>query len=259
MTSSADRYLTIYLQDHLLGSTGGINLTKRARAVHATRDPELHRFLAGFQAELEDEREVLLEMLDLLGAAADPVKTVAATVGERLARLKLNGHLRSRSPYSDLVELESLSIAVQGKRAGWIALRERAHPRFAAFDLDALIRQAEAQSNGLESLRRPRAAAILAGEDPARWTCDVGVRAQVGRPPTRPTRTPGRAGAECDARFLAGLARCRGRTHVVLRSAQVGPAATTIREARPRRGDRRRRRRGRSGQPTKPGARAGSR
>jgi hypothetical protein len=163
-----DRYLVIYLQDHLLASTGGINLTRRARSAAEGRDEELRRFYDGFESELVEERERLLEMLDLIDAGPNPLKAVAGVVGERVGRLKLNGHLLSRSPYSDLVELEGLAIAVQGKRAGWIALQERAHPRFSAVDLDRLIRQAEDQSERLEALRRPRAAVILAGGDPAR-------------------------------------------------------------------------------------------
>lgn len=164
---SEDRYLAIYLQDHLLASTGGIHLTRRAGAAAEGRDDELHRFYDGFEAELVEERERLLQMLDLIGAGPNPLKAVAGVVGERVGRLKLNGHLLRRSPYSDLVELEGLTIAVQGKRAGWIALQERAHPKFSGVDLHRLIRQAEDQSDRLEALRRPRAAVILAGGDPA--------------------------------------------------------------------------------------------
>lgn len=163
---STDRYLVIYLQDHLTAATGGINLTRRARAAAEGRDAELHELYRGLEAELHEERTRLVEMLDRLGAGPNPAKAVAAVVGERLGRLKLNGHLLSRSPYSDLVELEGLTIAVQGKRLGWRALRARAHPQLAEFDLDRLIAQAEDQYERLEGLRAPRAARILRGEGP---------------------------------------------------------------------------------------------
>lgn len=162
-----DRYLIIYLQDHLLAATGGINLTRRAKAAQAERDLELHGFLADFEQELLEDRARLLEALDLLDAGPDPLKVVAGVVGERLGRLKPNGHLLRRSPYSDLVELEGLTIAVQGKRAGWIAMGLRDHPKLTSIDFGRLVRQAEDQSARLEALRRPRAARILAGEDPA--------------------------------------------------------------------------------------------
>ncbi|MDO9408549.1 hypothetical protein [Patulibacter sp.] len=161
-----DRYLTIYLQDHLTAATAGIGLTRRAKDAAAGRDEELHAFYAAFEDELLEERGRLLQLLRVLGAGPNTAKAVAATVGERLGRLKLNGHLVSRSPYSDLVELEGLSIAVQGKRLGWIALQERAHPEFDAADLERLVRQAEDQHERLEALRRPRAARVLAGLTP---------------------------------------------------------------------------------------------
>lgn len=166
MTSPEDRYLTIYLRDHLTAATGGIALTRRALSAFAGRDAEAHGFLGAFERELLEERGRLVEMLRLIGARPDPAKVVAAMVAERLGRLKPNGHLLGRSPYSDLFELEGLSIAVQGKRAGWIALQAREHPAFDADDLDRLIRQAEEQHEGLEALRVPRAARILAGRDP---------------------------------------------------------------------------------------------
>ncbi|CAB4941680.1 unannotated protein [freshwater metagenome] len=161
-----DRYLTIYLQDHLTAATGGINLTRRAKGSAKGRDEELHAFYGGFEEELLEERRSLLGFLSEIGAGPHTAKALAATVGERLGRLKLNGHLLSRSPYSDLVELEGLSIAVQGKRLGWIALQERAHPRFDPTELARLVTQAEDQHDRLEALRRPRAARILAGLAP---------------------------------------------------------------------------------------------
>jgi hypothetical protein len=166
MPAASDRYLTLYLQDHVMAATGGLHLTRRARDSQEGRDAELHEFFVGFERELVEERDRLLEALALLGSGPNPAKTLAATVGERLGRLKPNRHLTTRSPYSDLVELELLTIAVQGKRAGWVALQERAHPKLASIDLDRLVRQAEEQWERIEELRRPRAARILAGEDP---------------------------------------------------------------------------------------------
>lgn len=150
-----------------MAATGGINLTRRAKGAQKGRDEELRRFFADFEKELLEERQQLLKALDLLDSGPDPLKALAAVVGERVGRLKLNNHLVSRSPYSDLVELEGLTIAVQGKRAGWIAMKERDHPKLGAVDFNRLIRQAEDQSERLEELRRPRAAKILAGVDPA--------------------------------------------------------------------------------------------
>jgi hypothetical protein len=69
--------------------------------------------------------------------------------------LKLNGRLLRYSPLSRLVEVEGLSIGVEGKLSMWRALRRlaRTEPRLQAFDFDALIARAEAQRTALERLR----------------------------------------------------------------------------------------------------------
>jgi hypothetical protein len=45
-------------------------------------------------------------------------------IAERAGRLKMNGRLVRRSPLSSLLELEALRVAIEGKKAGWRALRE---------------------------------------------------------------------------------------------------------------------------------------
>ena len=52
-----------------------------------------------------------------LGIAPRTYKVYAGWIGERAGRLKLNGHLLSRSPLSSLEELELLRLAVEGKAA----------------------------------------------------------------------------------------------------------------------------------------------
>ena len=88
---------------------------------------------------------------------------------EKAGRLKTNGYLLHRSPLSDLVELEALVLGVQGKAAGFRALRSIAHhdPRFDVTDLDRLIDRAERQAQKLEALRLHAAARALTGSDHA--------------------------------------------------------------------------------------------
>ena len=60
--------------------------------------------------------------MDRLGVGQGKLKPLAAVLGERLGRLKLNGRLRGYSPLSRLDELELLQIGVVGKRRLWRAL-----------------------------------------------------------------------------------------------------------------------------------------
>ena len=76
-------------------------------------------------------------------------------MGEKVARLKLNGQLRGYSPLSRVVELEALSVGVAGKLALWQSLsRSRASSeRLSGFDLDHLSERARRQRSEIEDQR----------------------------------------------------------------------------------------------------------
>ncbi|WP_022928992.1 hypothetical protein [Patulibacter americanus] len=161
-----DQLLAIYLNDHLAAATGGLSLAQRARDAHEPLDPDLHRFLVELTGEIAEDRRELLRALQLLGASKDPLKRIVAALAERAGRLKANGRLVKRSPLSSLVELEGLSIAVQGKRTGWLVLHDLEHPKLAPIDFAQLIRRAEDQHRRIEDRRRPLAVRVLRGDDP---------------------------------------------------------------------------------------------
>jgi hypothetical protein len=79
---------------------------------------------------------------------------------------KLNGHLVTRSPLSDLEETELLRLGVDGKTAGWRTLRALAERdgRLDADRLDDLLARADRQSGELESLRVRTAERLVASE-----------------------------------------------------------------------------------------------
>jgi hypothetical protein len=161
-----DRLLGIYLNDHLAAATGGLSLAARTRDAHASLDPGLHRFLVELTGEIAEDRRQLVRALELIGVPKDPLKRLTAAVTERVGRLKTNGRLVRRSPLSSLIELEGLSIAVQGKRTGWEVLHDLDDPRLRPIDFAQLIRRAQDQHGRIEERRRPLAQSILRGEAP---------------------------------------------------------------------------------------------
>ena len=84
-------------------------------------------------------------------------------MGEKAARLKLNGHLLARSPLSGLEELEMLRLGVEGKAAGWRTLRVLAETdkRLDPDRLDELIARARRQADLLEELRVRAAGQVI--------------------------------------------------------------------------------------------------
>jgi hypothetical protein len=152
--------LAIYLNDHLSGATLGVELARRLRASNRD-DPEFGPVLAELCEEIEADRETLKAVMDRLGVGRSRLKPLAAILGERMGRLKLNGRLRGYSPLSRLEELELLQIGVAGKRRMWRAL-EHTHPGgLSGFDLGGLAERATEQLKRLELLHLKAAALAL--------------------------------------------------------------------------------------------------
>jgi hypothetical protein len=152
--------LAIYLNDHLAGATLGVELARRLRASNED-DPVFGPVLTEVCAEIEADRETLKAVMDRLGVGQSKLKPLAAVLGERLGRLKLNGRVWSYSPLSRLDELELLQIGVVGKRRLWRALEHTHAGDLSGFDLGALAERATEQLRRLEALHLKAAALAL--------------------------------------------------------------------------------------------------
>ena len=124
--------------------------------------------LARLAADIAQDRGALIDMMRALGVPVRTYKVWAGWAGEA-GRLKPNGRLRTRSPLSNLLELEMMRLGVQGKQAVWRTLRAQAgsDPRLDAGRLGGLIARAEAQADLLEDLRVRAAALVLAASGAA--------------------------------------------------------------------------------------------
>jgi hypothetical protein len=156
--------LGIYCNDHLAASTGGIELVSRMLGRH--RGTPYEARLEELLGELREERTALRASMAALGLPVRQYKQLASWVGEKLARAKLNGHLLTRSPLSDLVEFEFISTAVLAKRAGFETLRMIAavDQRLDAALLHRLIAQADKQHDWLADVRREVSARVFGGD-----------------------------------------------------------------------------------------------
>jgi hypothetical protein len=153
--------LGIYLNDHLAGATAGTELVRRMTSSGHLPGPS--QALSRLASEIAEDRATLLQIMADLGIPVRSYKVYAAWVGEKVGRLKPNGHLRTRSPVSNLEELELLRLGVEGKAAGWRTLRVLADrdSRLAAGRLDELIARARRQADLLEDLRVQAAAQVI--------------------------------------------------------------------------------------------------
>jgi hypothetical protein len=145
--------LSIYLNDHLAGSTVGVELAKRAAG--SNRGTPIGEALSSLAQEIEEDRRELERIMASVGARRSPLKSSLAWVAEKGGRLKLNGRLLGYSNLSRLEELEGLRLGVEGKLSLWRTLERIATSAagISPADLERLIRRAEDQRDRVEELR----------------------------------------------------------------------------------------------------------
>jgi hypothetical protein len=160
---SSPDLLGIYLNDHLAGAAGGVELLRRmARTHRASADgPQLAELLREVSEDLRSLRAVMAR----LDVPEQRLRMALGWLAEKTARLKTNGRLIRRSPLSDLLELEAIRLGVEGKKLMWRTLRTLSDEevRLDQGEMDDLLARAEEQARTLESLRVRTAAGALAG------------------------------------------------------------------------------------------------
>ena len=146
--------LSIYLNDHLAGSTGGLELAKRTRG--ANEGTEYREPLERITKAIEQDRDALIRLMASLEVKRDHPKVAAGWLAEKFGRLKPNGQLTGYSPLSRLIELEGLAIGITGKQSLWDALLEVSDQdsRLDPEELRRLSARAEEQRNEVWKLRQ---------------------------------------------------------------------------------------------------------
>jgi hypothetical protein len=153
--------LDAYLNDHLMGACGGVELARRLARTFA--DPGGRAALQDLAVEIEKDRQTLMDVMARLDVPKSSVKMAAGWLGEKLGRLKPNGSLFHRTALTPVVELEAMHLGVEGKEAGWRLLRAladrdlRLHPS----EFDRLIDRAARQKQILDELRHQAATAAF--------------------------------------------------------------------------------------------------
>ena len=158
--ASAPQALRIYLSDHRAAATAECALA--ARFAKSNRGSPFEDAARQLSDDLAEDAAALDRVIDHLGVTVNPARRVAAALGERVGRLKLNGQLRGYSPLSRLVEIEALLAAVAVKRALWATLRKVAGSiDLGGVDLQAMATRADEQRTRLTDLHREASAGLF--------------------------------------------------------------------------------------------------
>ncbi len=144
--------LQTYVNDHLAGATAGRDMFRRTAESHA--GTELGAALSVLGAEVDEDRDTQLQIMADLGIEPSTPRILAGQIAEKLGRLKPNATVWSRSPLTDVVEIEGLRVAVAAKAAGWEALLAAAvaEPRLSRVQLEGLLARARDQADRLRTL-----------------------------------------------------------------------------------------------------------
>lgn len=155
----SDNALDVYLTDHMAGSVSASDLARRGAK---NNEGPVAQFYAELAREIEVDRRTLDEIAARVGTQASPLKQAGAVAAERLSRFKIDHRFTGSPKLSLLLELELLSLGIQGKHALWRTLDALADARLAGFDFGKLIQRAGEQLAGLEEQRLAAARDALA-------------------------------------------------------------------------------------------------
>ncbi len=146
-----ERLLGKYLEDHLAGATGALQILDHLVDRH--RNERLAAVLEPIRSEIAADRETLERLAAKVEAGPSPLKETTARLGEKLSRLKLDASVAG--PLACVEALESLTMGILGKRALWEALEAAApyETRLEGPDYSALIARAEDQHRRIDEER----------------------------------------------------------------------------------------------------------
>jgi len=150
----ASKRLAVYLNDHLAGATGGVDLARRieTEALGTAAGP----FVVGLADDIEADRGALQDLMADLGVEEHWAKQAAGWAAEKLGRLKMNQAVMGSAELALLVSMETLAAGVEAKRGLWqslLVLAADGNGAFAGVDLNVWLKRAVGQIECLEQAR----------------------------------------------------------------------------------------------------------
>jgi hypothetical protein len=160
-----NEHLAIYLNDHLAGATGALELLAHLEEIHA-RTP-VGDFLTQLHADIEADHQELKHLIARLHIQVNTPRRVAAWLGEKAAQLKLQLDDKASGSLRLFEGLEALLIGIEGKRGLWRALAAASEivPELQGVDYAHLAQRAVEQHDRVEERRLEAAKEAFAATD----------------------------------------------------------------------------------------------
>jgi hypothetical protein len=145
--------LSTYLNDHLAGSVGALELLDRL--IKTYEEETLGRFFEDLRNEIEADQETLKELIQKLGEAESTVRKAGAWIVEKLSRAKIQLSEEQEGEFGLFLALEGLALGITGKQSLWRALAAASEtvPQLSRLDYAGLEQRAEEQRDRVEKKR----------------------------------------------------------------------------------------------------------
>ena len=153
--------LPSYLNDHLAGSVGALELIEHWAKLHEGKP--LGDFFRDIKAGIQADQEKLREAMRSLGVDESSVRKAGAWVAEKAGRARLIIAGDEPSRLGLVLTLEGLIMGVTGKKLLWRALDTANLPQLNGYNFEELQRRAEQQIERIEAERMRAVVEAFAG------------------------------------------------------------------------------------------------
>jgi hypothetical protein len=145
--------LSSYLNDHLAGSVGALELLDRLIDIY--KGKPLERFFRDLRNEIDADQEILKELIAKLGEKESAARKAVAWIVEKLSRAKIQLSETREGELGLFLALEGLALGITGKRSLWRALEaaSKTVPHLRGLDYATLEKRAVEQHDRVEAQR----------------------------------------------------------------------------------------------------------
>jgi hypothetical protein len=143
--------LASYLNDHLAGSVGALELLEHWAKLHEGKP--LGYFFIDIEAEIRADQEKLREAMRSLRIEESNIRKAGAWFAEKAGRARLMIAGDESGSLGLVLTFEGLIIGIAGKKLMWRALASANLAQLNGYDFDELQRRAEQQIERIEAER----------------------------------------------------------------------------------------------------------
>jgi hypothetical protein len=150
--------LDSYLNDHLAGSVGALELIEHWAHLHDGKP--LGVFFSQIDTEIRADQNVLRNLMRRLGLGESSLRKASAWAAEKVGRVRLMIAGGEQESLGLVLSLEGLIMGIVGKKLLWRSLAAANLAELNGYDFRELERRAEQQIDRIEA-ERIRAAKLV--------------------------------------------------------------------------------------------------